>query len=146
MLKSIATLLLLSSLTIANAVTISANSTNILTEYKKEESCQKTLASLGIKNTCSEVKKVINAFNKDPIMVAVILQESYFNPNAINHNKNGTVDRGILQINSAYYKPDGNLDHTLAYAKTLKITNWCAYTSGAYKKHLLIAKRLINLN
>ena len=37
------------------------------------------------------------------VLAGVIAHESGFNPSAINHDSNGTVDRGIAQLNSAYY-------------------------------------------
>lgn len=36
------------------------------------------------------------------LLQAVAWQESHFNPRAVNHNKNGTVDIGMMQINSSH--------------------------------------------
>lgn len=36
--------------------------------------------------------------------LAVIQKESDFNPKAINHNKNGSTDKGIFQTNSCWWK------------------------------------------
>ncbi|EKD97341.1 MAG: hypothetical protein ACD_23C00966G0008 [uncultured bacterium] len=41
------------------------------------------------------------------IIRAIIQVESSFNPNALNKNKNGTVDVGIAQINSMHFKELG---------------------------------------
>ena len=126
----------------ANMVTISAD-TNILSQYTTDETCKSTLQELGINNTCYEVRKVINAFNRNPVMVAVILYESNFNKEAINHNKNGTEDKGVFQLNSAYFTVNGDIDHSIAEAKTLKITAWVAYDTGLYKTRLKDAYKLL---
>ncbi len=46
---------------------------------------------------------IFTLYNKahDPeLVLGVIQQESGFNPDAVNHNTNGTIDRGLMQINS----------------------------------------------
>lgn len=126
----------------ANMVTITAGS-NILKEYQTDEGCKATLKALQIQSPCSEVRKIIKAFNRDPIMVAVIYQESHFNKYAVNYNKNGTKDSGYFQLNSQYFTVNGDLDHSIAIAKSLKITNWVGFTSGAYKQYLDEAELLI---
>ena len=37
------------------------------------------------------------------ILKAIAKVESNFNPRAVNHNKNGTYDFGVMQINSSWY-------------------------------------------
>jgi len=37
------------------------------------------------------------------LLIAIAKVESNMKPNAINHNKNGTFDYGVMQINSAWY-------------------------------------------
>jgi len=42
-------------------------------------------------------------FQINPLLIkAIILKESGNNPNAVNKNKNGTIDMGIMQINSRH--------------------------------------------
>ncbi|WP_448583915.1 lytic transglycosylase domain-containing protein [Thermocrinis sp.] len=44
-------------------------------------------------------------YRVDPyLLVAIASVESGFNPRAINHNKDGSVDYGIMQINSHWLK------------------------------------------
>lgn len=159
MLKSIATLLLLYSLTMANAVTITANSTNILTQYSTDAGCKATLQALKIDNTCSEVRKIVNAFDRDPVMVAVIFAESGFDRNASHINSSGPLkgseDRGIFQINltvwsyenrfknDGLYYIEGDLDNSIAIAKSGSIRKWAVYNSGVYKDKLPQAYKLI---
>jgi hypothetical protein len=77
-----------------------------------------------------------------PYAAAIALAESKGNPNAEGHNKNGTVDRGLWQINSVH----GSLSTTnvAANAKAaVQIHNesggwgpWVTYKTGAYKAYL----------
>ncbi len=50
-----------------------------------------------------EISLIVEIYNQaiEPeIVLGVIDRESKFNSNAINHNTNGSVDRGLMQINS----------------------------------------------
>lgn len=136
MLKSIATLLLLYSLTMANAVTITANSTNILTQYSTDAGCKATLQALRIDNTCSEVRKIVNAFDRDPVMVATLLHESNLNRNARHINTNGSIDSGVFQLNSTYWTVNGDINHSIKQAQQCKkdmgYKCWASYTNGKY--------------
>ena len=147
MLKNIATLLLLSSLTLANAVTITANSTNILTQYSTDAGCKKILQELRIDNTCSEVRQIVNAFDRDPVMVATLLHESNLNRNARNVNKNGSIDYGPLQLNSGYWVIDGGIDLTIKQGiecyKDRGYGCWASYTNGKYLTRMADAKLLL---
>lgn len=76
-----------------------------------------------------------------PYAAAIALAESKGNPNAENHNQNGTVDRGLWQINSVH----GSLSTTdvAANAKAAVRINkesgwspWVTYKTGAYKAYL----------
>lgn len=57
-------------------------------------------------------------------------------------NKNGTVDRGLWQLNSAYhpYIPDCYLNTDKAYeiykSRGYRFTAWSAFNNGAYKRFL----------
>lgn len=61
------------------------------------------------------------------------------NPRAVNHNRNGTVDRGLFQLNSAYWGGEENFDPETNIKKARMIfdraggkwTPWtCSYTLG----------------
>lgn len=136
MLKSIATLLLLYSLTLAHSVTITANSTNILTQYSTDAGCKKILQELKINNTCSEVKKIVNAFDRDPVMVATLLHESNLNRDARHVNTNGSIDQGPFQLNSTYWTVNGDINHSITQAlqckKDMGYKCWASYTNKKY--------------
>ena len=143
----------------ANMVTITAGSTNILTQYTTEASCVATLKELQITSPCSDVRKIINAFDRNPVMVAVIFQESGFNRTATHINTTGSLkgseDRGTFQINltvwsyanrfknHGLYYIEGNLDNSIAIAKSGSITKWSAYNTGIYKSKLSQAYLLL---
>lgn len=110
--------------------------------------CEEVIKKLKIKNNCEEIKKIVNAFNNDPIFVATILHESNMQRTSENHNKNGTKDKGIFQLNSRYFSVNGDINHSISQAKKCLRENgmecWVSYKTGAYKKRLLDAKELIN--
>jgi len=122
----------------------------ILVETKpvNKASCEEVIKKLQIKNNCEEIKKIVNAFDNDPIFVATILHESNFSRHAVNKNRNGTVDRGILQLNNRYFSVNGDINHSIAQAKKCLKENgmecWVSYKTGAYKKRLLDAQELVN--
>lgn len=76
------------------------------------------------------------------LAAAVALAESGGNSQASNRNTNGTVDRGLWQINSIHGKlstfdPAGNARSAVQISAGGKNwTPWVAYKSGAYKKFL----------
>ena len=64
---------------------------------------------------------------------ALCYEESGYNPRAINHNKNETVDRGLFQLNSDtfpklavvdFYNPGVNARHGLSHLR------WCLNNAG----------------
>lgn len=76
------------------------------------------------------------------------MAESSGNPNATGYNTNGTIDRGLMQVNSihadlvagnlaALYTPAVNIK--IAYSLSKGGTNWTAwstYNNGEYRKFL----------
>lgn len=78
------------------------------------------------------------------IAVPIALAESGGKIAAVNHNKNGSTDYGLWQINSIHgydpqrlvSDPNYNADAAVAIWKSAggKWTPWSTYTSGAYKK------------
>lgn len=80
-----------------------------------------------------------------PTMKAIIQAESKGNPNAINTaNRNGTIDRGLAQINSVHkqfdanrlFDPQYNLNAAHEVFKGQGYKAWSTYNNGAYKKFL----------
>lgn len=157
------------SANIANSVTIlssyqNANTTPSQTQEVKEEveddsKCIRVLEELKINNNCAEVKKIVKAFNSDRKIVAGLLHESNFDRLAVGKNKDGSIDRGVFQINNVtwsyqnrnknaglYYK-QGDIDNSILIAKRCyQISGygcWYAITNGSYKKHLDRADKLI---
>ena len=41
------------------------------------------------------------------LLWAIAKTESHFNPSAVNYNKNGSFDYGVMQVNSSWYKELG---------------------------------------
>jgi hypothetical protein len=72
---------------------------------------------------------------------AIALAESKGNPNAEGHNTNGTVDRGLWQINSVHGKLSttdvaANAKAAVQIAKESGFGPWVTYKTGAYKAYL----------
>jgi membrane-bound lytic murein transglycosylase MltF len=62
----------------------------------------------------SNIQQTAESTSTDPVLLATIMQmESNGNPNAINHNNNGTTDYGIMQVNSDTAKEMGFDIHRL---------------------------------
>lgn len=84
-----------------------------------------------------------NALN---IIVAIAQAESSLNTNAKGTNTDGSIDRGILQINNKWHAEVSDAcayDPACAFQQGYRISNkgtnfspWSTYTSGAYKKYL----------
>lgn len=75
------------------------------------------------------------------LMVAIAKAESGMNPKAINHNRNGSVDRGLFQINSIHgfvnlEDPKTNIESAKKVYEKQGITAWAAYNNGSYKQFL----------
>jgi hypothetical protein len=75
------------------------------------------------------------------LMIAVAKAESRLDPNAINYNTNGTVDRGIFQVNSIWgdwstFDVDENIANAYEIYKIQGISAWSAYNNGAYLAYL----------
>lgn len=75
-------------------------------------------------------------------MAAAIAQaESSGNPNATNHNTNGTVDRGLFQVNSIHGSQSThdlrrNVRAAIAISNNGRNwTPWTTFTTGAYRRY-----------
>lgn len=73
---------------------------------------------------------------------AIALGESGGNPNAVNRNTNGSIDRGLWQINSIHgdkstFDVDGNAKSAIAISSNgTNWKPWTVFTSQAYLKYL----------
>jgi hypothetical protein len=82
-------------------------------------------------------------------VVAIAMAESGLDPAAINTNTDGSVDRGILQINSRWHPEVTDacaFDPACAFRAAFAISHqgadfspWSTYQSGAYRAHLAAA-------
>lgn len=76
------------------------------------------------------------------IAAAVALAESGGNPNASNTNTNGSIDRGLWQINSVHgsqstFDITGNVKSAIAISGNgSNWSPWVTYNTGAYKKFM----------
>lgn len=77
-----------------------------------------------------------------PMAAAIAMAESSGRANAINHNTNGTVDRGPWQINSIHgtlstFEPNANAKAAIQISGNGNNWGpWTTFTSGAYKQFL----------
>jgi len=80
------------------------------------------------------------------VAYAICMAESGGNARSYNLNRNGTVDKGLMQINSCHseliagrdlYDPKSNLDIAYEiYRSNGGFKPWVAYNSKSYKKYL----------
>lgn len=77
-----------------------------------------------------------------PTAAAVALAESGGDPNAENHNANGTVDRGLWQINSVHgsLSTKSVADNTIGAVRIYNeahgsFSPWTTYQTGAYRRY-----------
>ncbi|MBO5288586.1 MAG: transglycosylase SLT domain-containing protein [Spirochaetales bacterium] len=99
---------------------------NIKLDYYTGVIENKNIAKLAI--TYSEKEGIDTS-----LLVALMKTESNFNPNAINYNYNGSVDRGLCQLNSKtfpnlskkdFYDPETNIKTAAAFLR------WCMENSN----------------
>lgn len=92
----------------------------------------------------SLVTKSEVTFPENPeLMIAVFKAESGLDPLAFHKNTNGTVDRGIAQINSVHggddlemFNVDTNLKAARAIYDKQGIGAWYGFSNGGYKKFM----------
>jgi hypothetical protein len=102
--------------------------------------------SAGGKYDSSALAKLWTSAGGNPgsahLAAAVALAESGGNPNALNHNTNGTVDRGLWQINSIHgnksvFDPMGNARAAVSISSNGgSWVPWVTYHTGAYLKFM----------
>jgi Lysozyme like domain len=74
-----------------------------------------------------------------PVMAAIALAESGGSSTAVNYNTNGTIDRGLWQINSIWgnlstFDPTANAVSAVKVYQQQGLTAWATYNSGVYKQ------------
>lgn len=111
--------------------------------------CIDTLQIQDMTIQCEHLNTIIKHFGKDATLIAIIIQESRFNPLATNVNTNKSIDRGIYQLNSTWWKfKAGDFTHNTLQAvqckKELGYSCWWAYRNGDYKKNLLLANEILS--
>lgn len=82
-------------------------------------------------------RKIRAMFPEEPGMVKVAWCESRLEPNATNHNNNGSVDKGVFQLNSIHnFEGDlYNEDVNIAHARTLYEESGVQPWSFSFKCH-----------
>ena len=81
----------------------------------------------------SIINNAANTENVPPqILTAVLQQESGLNPNATGKNTNGSIDRGIAQINNVAHP---NVSNAQAYNPTFAIPWAAKYLSALHSKY-----------
>lgn len=125
-------------------------------EINKEEKCNNFIKNEPKlkKARCDDIIKVLEAFDYDKTITAIIIYESGFSRSAVNYNKDKTgkvwsSDHGVMQLNNHYHGVlDGNIETSISKAKKCIKDNgldcWSSYTSGKYKQELSLAQNLIN--
>lgn len=85
-------------------------------------------------------------------MVAIAKAESNWRTNAINtSNSNGSIDRGLFQINSVHGKDPNKLLNDVRYNTAMAkeiydrqgLQAWSTYNNGAYRKHMPEARQAV---
>lgn len=99
-------------------------------EIKKEKLMLKYYTDImGKEKIAQSALTYCNLYNIPPsLFIAVINTESSFNPNAINKNKNGSIDRGLCQLNNKtfpYLKKDEFMDPEVNIKYGTYFFNWC---------------------
>ena len=97
---------------------------------------------------CEAYKHLVGQYDWDTnTAMAVMRAESGCKPSATNKaNKNGSVDRGLFQVNSVHKAKVSNLDDLYDPATNIRIAYrvyqgsgwkaWSVYNSGAYQRYL----------
>jgi hypothetical protein len=73
-------------------------------EPAEQKKCIDTVQVLEMNIKCTHLETIIANFGRDEKLIAIIIGESRFNPMAVNVNDNQSVDRGIYQLNSNFWK------------------------------------------
>lgn len=81
-----------------------------------------------------------------PLATAICMAESGCRSDAIGYNSDGSVDRGVFQINSVHYKRVNSLDQLLDAETNIKVAAqiyheqgfkpWVTFKTGKYRQFL----------
>jgi hypothetical protein len=88
---------------------------------------------------------IAEAFPENPeIMIAIAKAESGMNPQAVNYNRNGSIDTGLFQVNSVHgydglslFDPEKNIKAAREIYDKQGIQAWTSFNNGSYKKFLI---------
>lgn len=133
-----------------NEVKTDAPQVPIATQPPKvvEPERQQTVKPVAQKKGCEAYKHLIAQYDWDvSIATAVMRAESGCNPSATNKaNRNGSVDRGLFQVNSVHkakvqslddlYDPATNVSVAYRIHQSTGWQAWSAYKNGTYKRFL----------
>lgn len=110
---------------------------------------QQPVATLAAATTgCGAYLQLIQSYNWDVRVATAIMQaESGCNPTAYNENTNGSVDRGLFQVNSvhgdkvqynfaALFNPSTNISIAYRIYQSSGWSAWSAYNNGRYAQFL----------
>jgi cell wall-associated NlpC family hydrolase len=80
-----------------------------------------------------------------PTMAAIALAESGGDPRATHRDSDGTIDRGLWQINSIHgygtrsFDPLANAREAVAIERGSGLDAWSTYQSGAYERYMTVS-------
>lgn len=119
------------------------------TPPETQSETQQPVATLAAATTgCGAYLQLIQSYNWDVRVATAIMQaESGCNPTAYNENTNGSVDRGLFQVNSvhgdkvqynfaALFNPSTNISIAYRIYQSSGWSAWSAYNNGRYAQFL----------
>lgn len=100
---------------------LNKNNENLKLEFYKKITGEEKLAKF--------ILKYSNIYNLEPSLLASIIKvESNYNPYAVSYNRNGTIDRGLCQLNEKTFpdiRPDEFFDPEINIQNGAKFLSWC---------------------
>lgn len=115
----------------------------VIVDEETTESVREITAEEPYSGVCAEWYDLVAQYEWDVnIVLSIMKAESNCNPEAVNYNTNGTVDTGLMQLNSAYWKqtldPAENIEEAYrVYTRSgNRFTPWVVYNTGKYLEFL----------
>jgi soluble lytic murein transglycosylase-like protein len=103
-------------------------------KYNEEQRIKFLQAKTNDRHIAELIVKYSKKYELDEsLLLSLIMIESRINPNAVNYNRNGTIDRGLCQLNSNTFK---HLDDEAFFHPETNIKNgaellaWCLKKAG----------------